>query len=305
MSERGVFAVDRGIWSDPEFPAETFSEREAFIWLVGNAAWKPCRVRVGSVFVELERGQLAFSTRFMAAAWKWSEARVRRFLGRLADRETICTKTDARATQVTICNYDRFQRVSMPSDASATHERRKEEDRENTSLREEDSGKARKHAWPTDYREITWEAYGKKVERKPGIAALENLFRSDKVDWTEFIEGVRRQAMTVLDPHFRPSLARFIQREKWTDLLPQSEAPRGTGSSARVTQFAPRNRSAGTGGASVAAVLARRASELGIGPGGGSDHRGPDDERDHRPRRDDTEIVDAEYTTAPRYSAAH
>jgi len=305
MSERGVFAVDRGIWSDPEFPSETFSEREAFMWLVGNAAWKPCRVRVGSVFVDLERGQLAFSTRYMAAAWKWSEARVRRFLGRLVDRETICTKTDARATHVTICNYDKFQRVSMPSDASATHERRKEEDRENTSLREEDSGKARKHAWPTDYREITWEAYGKKVERKPGMAALENLFRADKVDWTEFIEGVRRQAMTVLDPHFRPSLARFIQREKWTDLLPQSEAPRGTGSSARITSFPSRSRSQGAGQSAVAAAVARHASREGFGSGLRQDDSGPGDEGRGRSGGHDPEIPDADWSPAPRHRAAY
>lgn len=140
MSERGVFAVDRGIWADPDFADEAFSEREAFIWLVGQAAWKATRARVGSAVIELERGQCAFSTRFMAAAWKWSEARVRRFLSRLTDRKTVCTKTDARATQITICNYDRFQRVSLPSDAPATHQRRKEEDREYTEDREDSSG---------------------------------------------------------------------------------------------------------------------------------------------------------------------
>ncbi|WP_455965351.1 hypothetical protein [Methylorubrum aminovorans] len=154
MSERGVFAVDRGIWSDPDFADEKFSEREAFLWLVGEAAWRPVRVRVGSATVDLARGQCAFSTRFMAEKWRWSEARVRRYLGRLREAGIIDAAADARATHITICKYDRFQRVSLPSDAGndgnathprrtsdapATRQRRKEEDRENisSSLRSE------------------------------------------------------------------------------------------------------------------------------------------------------------------------
>jgi len=141
MSERGVFAVDRGIWSDPDFADEQFSEREAFLWMLSEAAWRPTKVRIGANVVDLARGQLAFSTRFMAAKWKWSEARVRRFLGRLISAEIVCTTTDKIATHVTILKYDRFQRVSLPnadvpthtrrtSDAPATHPRRKEEDKE-------------------------------------------------------------------------------------------------------------------------------------------------------------------------------
>jgi hypothetical protein len=143
MSDRGVFAVDRGIWCDPDFADGEFSEREAFIWLVGQAAWKPMRIRVGSAAVDLARGQCAFSTRFLAEKWQWSEARVRRYLGRLISREIICATADKKATHITILKYDRFQRVSLPeidvptqtrrtSDAPATHQRRKEEDIKNT-----------------------------------------------------------------------------------------------------------------------------------------------------------------------------
>ena len=53
MSGRGVFAVDRGIWSDPDFADEPFTEREAFMWLVGEAAWKPYRKRADGKLVDL------------------------------------------------------------------------------------------------------------------------------------------------------------------------------------------------------------------------------------------------------------
>lgn len=122
MSARGVFAVDRGIWDDTDFADEPFSEREAFLWLVSEAAWRPTRARVGSAVIELDRGQCAFSTRFMATKWKWSESRVRRFFARLEKSSIIDAAADAKATKVTIRKYDRFQRVGLVSDADSDAE---------------------------------------------------------------------------------------------------------------------------------------------------------------------------------------
>src|SRR4051812_5199368 len=75
MSGRGVFAVDRGIWSDPDFADEPFTERVAFMWLVGEAAWKPYRKRADGKLVDQARGQLCHAVRFMADAWGWSKSR--------------------------------------------------------------------------------------------------------------------------------------------------------------------------------------------------------------------------------------
>lgn len=132
MSERGFFAVDRGVWDHHIFADEPFSEREAFLWLVGEAAFKPRRARVGNVVLELERGDVAHSLRFMAAKWKWSEPRVRRYLARLKKDEMICLKSDAGATQLTICNYDRYQTASLEGDADPTQNRRKKKNKETT-----------------------------------------------------------------------------------------------------------------------------------------------------------------------------
>lgn len=114
MSERGVFAVDRGIWTDPDFAKEPFTEREAFLWLVSEAAWKLHRKRADGKVIDLERGQLCHSVRFMAEAWQWSKSRVDRFLGRLENRDMIKRPSGTRTPVITICNYDAFQRVALP-----------------------------------------------------------------------------------------------------------------------------------------------------------------------------------------------
>lgn len=70
--------------------------------------------------------------------------------------------------------------------------------------------------WPDDFREQAWQAYGQGREKKVSIQALVDLRRSGKVPWDQFLAGIRRQTESV-EPQFRPSLQRFIKREKWLD----------------------------------------------------------------------------------------
>jgi hypothetical protein len=83
---RGYIAVNRSLLDDPYFVPEPFTELHAYLWMVSEAAWQPRTVRCGRALVHLERGQLAFATRFLAVRFGWSEARVRRFLKRLSKR---------------------------------------------------------------------------------------------------------------------------------------------------------------------------------------------------------------------------
>ena len=118
MSECGVFAVDRGIWEHDVLVDENpFSRRDAWLWLLSEAAWKPHRRRLAGRPVEINRGQFAASLRFMASKWRWSESRVRRFLTTLQNEGMIDATTDAGITLLTVCKYDNYQRVSLPTDA--------------------------------------------------------------------------------------------------------------------------------------------------------------------------------------------
>jgi hypothetical protein len=115
MSERGVFAVDRGIWDHPLLASnEPFTRREAWLWLVSEAAWKPRRRRVGLTVADLARGELSHSLRFLAEAWGWPKSNVARFLEMLKTETMIGTRTDLGITIITICKYDEYQRVSLP-----------------------------------------------------------------------------------------------------------------------------------------------------------------------------------------------
>jgi len=105
----GTFNVARAIWDHPVFAPSPFSEREAFLWLVSEASWKPRTVRAGKVIVDLERGQLCASLRFMAEAWGWSKSRVERYLKRLENHAMICAKSGTGQMVLTIQNYNEYQ----------------------------------------------------------------------------------------------------------------------------------------------------------------------------------------------------
>ena len=75
----GYYQMHRGWLDHHTLQGEPFDRRSAWCWLVEEAQWQGRRCQIGGQFVELKRGQLSHSTRFMARAWGWSEARVRRF----------------------------------------------------------------------------------------------------------------------------------------------------------------------------------------------------------------------------------
>lgn len=145
MSERGVFAVDRGIWDHPVLQSrEPFSKREAWLWMVSAATWKAKSVLVDGRRVNLGRGQLAHSIRFMAEAWRWPKSNVARFLEALKTDTMIGTASGTSLTIITICKYDEYQRVSLPDRTAVGtlngtrvgHERDKEEDKEDKEEKE-------------------------------------------------------------------------------------------------------------------------------------------------------------------------
>lgn len=123
----GFIQVNRALWDNPDFVDSEMSQREAFMWMVAFAAWRPTKTRVGKIVVDLERGQLAFSLRFMAEKFGWSKSRVSRFLDVLEARSTIGTASGTGVSVITICNYNKYQLggdVSGTDDGTAAGQQR-------------------------------------------------------------------------------------------------------------------------------------------------------------------------------------
>ena len=105
----GFYQMHRGWMENPVFNREPFNRAQAWCWLIENAVWKERKIDVRGHTVTLKRGQLCYSTRYLAQAWGWSEAKVRRFLARLKTDAMIDAAIDAGQTIITICNYAKNQ----------------------------------------------------------------------------------------------------------------------------------------------------------------------------------------------------
>lgn len=134
----GTVNIARSIFDHTVFADEPKTEREAWIWLIMEASWKPRTRRVGVVVVETQRGQLAASVRFLASAWKWTPAKVQRYLKRLEKLEMIRTQADTGVTVLTICNYDQYQSGAQASDTAAIQQRYSSDTNEKKEERREE-----------------------------------------------------------------------------------------------------------------------------------------------------------------------
>jgi hypothetical protein len=129
----GHINVARSIFDHPMFDdGRPLSPREAWLWLISNAAWRPMQVMVrngrSQQLVSLERGQLTYSRSFLCKAWSWtSDKTVRTFLARLEREGMIDIQTGQLQTVISICNYGVFHHggsLTGPSNGPAIGQQR-------------------------------------------------------------------------------------------------------------------------------------------------------------------------------------
>jgi hypothetical protein len=140
--------VSTTIFDHDLFSEEPFTEREAWLWLISKAAWKPTKHRVGGAMIEVPVGSFFVTLRELQDTWKWgSDYRVRTFLKLLQTEEMVSVEANAGKTRITICNYSRYQNPERSENAQETQPQRSEnalktpvhQDTNTSSLRSEDA----------------------------------------------------------------------------------------------------------------------------------------------------------------------
>lgn len=113
----GYYQMDRGWMRNPIFGREPFTRAQAWIWMIEKAVWRDEPSTINGQTVMLRRGQFSHSIRYMARAWRWTPAKVQRFLKRLKVEEMIeTTNGAARQLVVTVSNYSKYQGAPLPTD---------------------------------------------------------------------------------------------------------------------------------------------------------------------------------------------
>lgn len=140
----GWYAMKRG-WLDHEVfePEGRWSRAEAWIWMIEAAAYKPTAIDLGGKPYTVPRGALCFSLRFLGQRWRWSTKAVQTFLRDLEAHGVVRSEVirgghggETRRTQVTLCNYEKYQSVGNARETHGKRTGNKEEQVNNTSKEE-------------------------------------------------------------------------------------------------------------------------------------------------------------------------
>lgn len=138
----GWYAVKRGTIEHELFaPVGKWSKFEAWNWMIEAAAYKPTVIDIGGKPYTVPRGALCFSQRFLATKFKWSKKAITTFLETLESHNAITvgviatgTGTRSKRTQVTLCNYEKYQSSGTKTEPKGDQKGTKEEQETNKNL---------------------------------------------------------------------------------------------------------------------------------------------------------------------------
>lgn len=119
---KGWVIIHRKLWDNKILKNETFSEREAWIWLIAQASHKESQICFDNDVITIQRGQLIRSIRKLSKTFSWGTRKCRNFLSRLekAAQIKLYSKPN-KYTQITICNYDRYQKPGHTQSTTDEH----------------------------------------------------------------------------------------------------------------------------------------------------------------------------------------
>ncbi|KZK97904.1 hypothetical protein PsAD5_02143 [Pseudovibrio sp. Ad5] len=82
-----------------------------WVWLIGEACWKPTEMVIAGEARLLQRGQLSHSIRFLSRKFGLSNNGTQGVLKRFQKWDLIEFDTGTGQTVITICNYDKYQEI--------------------------------------------------------------------------------------------------------------------------------------------------------------------------------------------------
>lgn len=111
------------LWLEPR----VFSRAEAFADLLRRTRFEAntSTILVGVQSVEIRRGEVAISLRFLSQQWQWSRNKVDKFLKYLEKQGMIEKRTPKGTVQtiVKLCNFDKYNPISQKPGQQKGHER--------------------------------------------------------------------------------------------------------------------------------------------------------------------------------------
>lgn len=104
-----------------------FSRLEAWIDMLINVNYVDKKTVIKGTVYHVKRGQSIYSLSTWAKRWKWDKSATRRFLQLLEKDGMITMVNETQTTQITICNYERYQDERNASETQVKRKRTENE----------------------------------------------------------------------------------------------------------------------------------------------------------------------------------
>lgn len=170
MVNSGWIRLHRKLMNNPLWFKEPFTPGQAWIDLLLLANHKPGVIWKRGIMVTVERGQVGYSERTLAARWRWSRNRVNRFLRDLKTMQQIEPTSEPQNKNVTslisIVNYDLYQSNEATDEATdgTTEEPQKGHKRGQNKNEKNEKNEKNKTLYLEDVR-LTDREYEKLIEK--------------------------------------------------------------------------------------------------------------------------------------------
>ena len=181
--------------------SQSFSYGQAWIDLIMLANHQDGFFYVRGNRVDVNRGQVGWSMKKLAARWKWSRGKVWRFLETLKNERQIEHQKTTVTTLITILNYDEHQKTDSQTDIRRTSDGHKQECKEG---KEEE-------IYP--FSEF-WSLYNKKEGKKDCLKIWSKL---NEEDHKQIMERLPIWLSNHANGQFRPYPKTFLNGRRWED----------------------------------------------------------------------------------------
>jgi hypothetical protein len=109
MTEKGYIRLNRKFFQNPLWSeARVYSKAEAWLDLIQSAGFEASTVMINGKVIDVQRGELPASRRYLELRWNWGSTKVSNFLKTLSDLAMINQRQTAGQTIIKLSKYETY-----------------------------------------------------------------------------------------------------------------------------------------------------------------------------------------------------
>jgi hypothetical protein len=216
MENSGWIKLFRIIMDHPDWLSEPFTRAQAWVDILLLANHKVGFIRKRGILIEVQRGQLGHSEETLAARWKWSREKVRRFLGQLkADGQISRNPVQQNpklSCLISVVNYEAYQSNETTNETTEKHQ----------TVQEQECKKKKKEYSPSFL--TFWSAYPRKVGKDEAYRTWQKR-NGDMPSIDGILASISKQKTSAQwqkdGGQFIPHPATWLNQGRWNDEIPE------------------------------------------------------------------------------------